>query len=229
MKKLKSRLKKINWKLLRNIVYWLAITVLIVIATVTAISALNIPGGIKLYAVQSGSMAPTIPAGSLVVSKLADNYHVGDAITFKAEKDRLIKNPKFTTTHRIYDIKETALGQIEYVTKGDANDAPDSQAVAEELVLGKTIFSIPLLGYPISFAKTREGLIILIVIPATMIIYSEILNVKNEAKRLIQKRKKRKLSAVEKAEVVIGKEVEKTEKGIKRFFKKFKFRSKNKK
>jgi len=121
------------------------------------------------------------------------------------------------------------LGQIEYVTKGDANDAPDSQAVAEELVLGKTIFSIPLLGYPVSFAKTREGLIILIVIPATMIIYSEILNIKNEAKRLIQERKKRKLSTVEKAEMAVGKEVEKTQKGIKRFFKKFKFRSKNKK
>ncbi len=222
MKKIKSRLKKINWKLLRNIVYWLAIAILVVIAAVTAISALDIPGGIKLYTVQSGSMAPAIPAGSLVLSRPADDYHIGDAITFKAEKDRLIKNPKYTTTHRVFEVKKTVLGQIEYVTKGDANDVPDSQPVAKDLVLGKTVFSIPLLGYPISFAKTREGLIILIVIPATMIIYSEILNVKNEAKRLIQKRKKRKLSAVEKAEVAVGKEVEKTEKGIKRFFKKFK-------
>ncbi len=216
------RLKKINWKLLRKIGYWFVVAVLVIIAAVAAISALDIPGGIKLYTVQSGSMAPAIPAGSLVLSKPADSYRVGDVITFKAEKDRLIKNPKYTTTHRIHEIKEIALGQKEYVTKGDANDTPDSQAVAKDLVLGKTVFSIPLLGYPISFAKTREGLIILIVIPATMIIYSEILNIKNEAKRLIQERKKRKLSGVEKAEVTVGKEVEKTEKGIKRLFKKFK-------
>ncbi len=222
MKKIKSRFKKVNWKLLKNIVYWLLIAVLVVIAAVTAISALNIPGGIKLYTVQSSSMAPAIPAGSLVVSKPADDYYAGDVVTFKAEKDRLIKNPKFTTTHRIHDIKETDLGQIEYVTKGDANDAPDSQPVAKDLVLGKTVFSIPFLGYPISFAKTRKGSIILIVIPATMIIYSEILNMRNEAKRLIQERKKRKLSNVEKVEVAFGNKVEKTEKGIKRFFKNFK-------
>ena len=222
IKKARMRLKKINWKLLRKIGYWFVVAVLVIIAAVAAISALDIPGGIKLYTVQSGSMAPAIPAGSLVLSKPADSYRVGDVITFKAEKDRLIKNPKYTTTHRIHEIKEIALGQKEYVTKGDANDTPDSQAVAKDLVLGKTVFSIPLLGYPISFAKTREGLIILIVIPATMIIYSEILNIKNEAKRLIQERKKRKLSGVEKAEVTVGKEVEKTEKGIKRLFKKFK-------
>lgn len=221
MEKAKSRLKRINWKLLRNIIYWFLIVVLIIIAGVTAVSALDIPGAIKLYTVQSGSMTPAVPAGSLVISKPADGYYVGDVIVFKAEKDRLIKNPKSTTTHRVFEVKETGVG-TEYVTKGDANNAPDSQIVAKELVLGKTIFSIPLLGYPVSFAKTREGLIILIVIPATMIIYSEILNIKNEAKRLIKERKKRKLSAVEKAEVAVGEEVEKTEKGIKRFFKKFK-------
>jgi len=149
MKKAKSRLERINWKLLRKIGYWLVVAVLVVIAGVTAVSALDIPGSIKLYTVQSGSMAPAIPAGSLVISKPADDYYMGQVITFKAEKDKLIKNPKFTTTHRIYDVKETALGQIE--------------------------------------------------------------------KRLNQERKKRKLSTVEKAEMVLGKEVQKTEKGIKRF------------
>ncbi len=221
MKKTKSRFKKVNWKLLKNIAYWLLIAILVVIAAVTAISALDIPGGIKLYTVQSGSMEPAVSAGSLVLSKPTEDYQIGDIVTFKAEEDRLVNNPKYTITHRIFEINETEIG-IEYVTKGDANDTRDSQAISKDLILGKTIFSIPFLGYPVSFAKTREGLIILIVIPATMIIYSEILNIKNEAKRLIQKRKKRKLSAVEKAEVAVGKEVEKTEKGIKRFFKKFK-------
>lgn len=221
MKKTKSQLRKINWKRLKNAIYWLLIIILVIVAAVAAVSVLDIPGSIKLYTVQSGSMAPAIRAGTLIISKQTDTYHVGDAITFKAGKDRLIKNPKYTTTHRIFEVKETEAGK-EYVTKGDANDTPDSQAVARDLVLGKTIFSIPLLGYPVSFAKTREGLIILIIIPATMIIYSEMLNIKNEAKRLVQERKKRKLSAVEKAEVAVGEKVEKTEEGIKKFSRKFK-------
>jgi len=221
MKKLKLRLIKVNWKLLRNIAYWLLIVVLVVIAAVTAISALDIPGGIKLYAVQSGSMEPAISAGSLVLSKPTEGYQIGNIITFKAEEDRLINNPKYTITHRVFEVNETETG-IEYVTKGDANDTRDSRAVSKDLVLGKTIFSIPFLGYPISYAKTREGLIILVIIPATMIIYSEMLNIKKEFKRLIREKKKRKLTAVEKAEVVIGIEAGKTEKDIKRFFKRVK-------
>jgi len=87
MKKAKSRFKKVNWKLLQKIGYWLAIAVLVVIAGVTTVSALDIPGSIKLYSVQSGSMAPAIPAGSLVISKPADDYYIGQVITFKAEKE----------------------------------------------------------------------------------------------------------------------------------------------
>jgi len=184
-----EKLKKVNWKFWRKVGYWLVIAILAVIAGTTAISALEIPNGIRLFIVQSGSMAPSIRAGSIVMIKPFGEYQKGDVITFKAEKDRFVKNPKETATHRIYEAKEVD-GEIEYVTKGDFNPSPDATPVKKDLILGKVIFSVPLLGFPVSFARTLPGLIILIVIPGTIIVYSEILNIKKEIVKVFQERKK---------------------------------------
>lgn len=199
--------------------YWIIVVVLLLIAIIVAISGLNIPGGIKFYTVQSGSMEPSIHTGSVVVSKSLVNYQKGDIIIFKAEKDRLVKNPRYTTTHRIYEVT-TKDGKEEYVTKGDANNAPDSEPTGKELILGKAMFSIPLLGFPVSFAKTKEGLIIIVVIPATLIIYGELVSIKNETVKLLKERKKRKLTPKEKVELEIGEEEIKAERWYKKLLRK---------
>lgn len=49
----------------------------------------------------SGSMEPTIPTGSLIISKPVAQYQVGDIVTFKSPN---AKNSLDRTTHRIYDI-----------------------------------------------------------------------------------------------------------------------------
>jgi len=185
-----------------------------------AVSSLNIPGGIKLFTVQSGSMEPTIRKESLIISRPFTTYSTGEIVTFKSESDRQNKNPKITTTHRIYKV-ELINNKLVFTTKGDANKSADAGTIDEGLIIGKEIFSIPLLGYPISFAKTKEGLIILIVIPATIIIYSELINIKNEAQRLLRERKK-KLTVTEKIEVEIGEGEIKVEKGFKKFWNRIK-------
>lgn len=120
--------------------------------------------------------------GSIVVIEPAQDYQKGEIITF-ADLD----NPKNSITHRIEKVKKDD-GRLSFVTKGDANDALDSKEVVPGQVLGKMIFSIPFLGYPVSFAKTKEGLIILVIIPAIIIVYSEILNIKKEIKRILKRR-----------------------------------------
>ena len=207
-------------KAIIKIIYWLVVILLLLIATMVAVSSLNIPGGIKLFTVQSGSMEPEIQKGSLIISKSFSTYSKNDIITFKSENDRQNSNPKVTTTHRIYEV-EYINNVKAFVTKGDANDATDAGTVDEGLVLGKVIFSVSFLGYPISFAKTKEGLLLLIVIPATIIIYSELLNIKNEALRLIRERK-RKLTVTEKIKVEIGEEEIKVERGFKKFWNRIK-------
>jgi signal peptidase len=200
MKKLKS---------IGRILYWVLLLALFFVAGLTAVSALNIPGNYKMMVVLSGSMEPAIKTGSVVVVKPADSYNKGEVISFNDPR-----SGKTSVTHRIFEIKETEEGKA-FVTKGDANDAPDMNEIKQGQIMGKTLFSLPYIGYPISFAKTQTGLIVMIIIPAVIIIYSELISIKNEAVRLIAERKKRKLTVLEKAEVVVGEEIMAVENEVK--------------
>lgn len=190
MKISKTNLTKV-FRVVGKVLYWLVLSCLAIIALAVAISAMNLSSGFKLYTVQSGSMSPSIPVGSIVASKPVDVYQEGDVITFVSEEYRGVKNPKDTTTHRVVGVEEKD-GQIVYTTKGDANDTADTNPVTKNLIFGKTIASVPYLGYLVSYAKTREGLIILVIIPATLIIYSELMSIKNEVGKLIHESKRKK-------------------------------------
>jgi signal peptidase len=156
-------------KLLLNIFYGIVTAILLIIALSVAISYFGFPSGFKLFTVQSGSMEPTIHTGSIIISHHQSTYSVGDIITFAKSDDQT------SVTHRLVEIKND-----QFITKGDANNSPDSGTIDKKSIYGKTIFSIAYLGYPIAFARTQTGLIILIIIPSTIIIYSELVNIKNE-------------------------------------------------
>ncbi len=219
IKNVKIDFKKLIEKIGR-ILYGAIFAFLIVIGGLVAISVLNIPGNFKLFTVQSGSMEPAIKQGSIVIIKPAKKYNKGDIITTREPA-----NPKVSLTHRVFAVKNKA-GKTFYVTKGDANKSPDTEERPKENVLGKALFSVPYLGYPVAFAKTRDGLIFLVVIPATLIIYSELITIKNEVQKLLKKRKKRKLTVKEKVELEIGEEEIKAEKGIKKLWNRI-FKKKN--
>jgi len=171
-------------KILRNIfnaVYWLLISALIIIAASSAFSALKIPGGLKMLVVQSGSMEPTIKTGSVILIKKQDTYSTGDIISF-------VGAGSDSTTHRVTKTN-IVKGKEIFNTKGDVNQGEDQETIGIESILGKTVFTVPYLGYLIAFTKTQQGFIFLIVIPATIIIFSEILNIKREILLFREKRK----------------------------------------
>ncbi|MEX1112501.1 MAG: signal peptidase I [Candidatus Andersenbacteria bacterium] len=186
MKLLTSKI--FNKKFLRSLSYLLVVFLIIMISIVVASSVFNIPGGVTVYTVQTGSMAPAIPVGSLIAVKSFEHYNERDVITFKSEAERSAEKPKNTTTHRIVAIEEQD-SQAFYKTKGDFNDSPDSTLVDPELVVGKVLLSVPIIGYPVGFAKTQVGFVVLIVIPATIIVYSELINIRNEIKKKLTKKK----------------------------------------
>lgn len=92
--------------------------------------------GVRLYYVQSGSMEPELPVGSLcIVTPCAvEELEVGDIIAFQ-------KGP-MQVAHRIVSIQEES-----YQTKGDANRSPDPGVVRKEQVIGKVLFHVPYIGY----------------------------------------------------------------------------------
>jgi len=162
--------KKKIIKLTENIL----ITILLLIGILIAVSLIPNKNIYKLYTVMSGSMEPTIKVGSVIISIPQKNYEVGDVVTYK---DNLSKY-KFTT-HRIVEIKEVN-GKKEIYTKGDANDSLDGEAISEANILGKSLFDIPYLGYLVSYLKNPIGLILIIIIPSTIIIYEEIRKIRIE-------------------------------------------------
>lgn len=65
-----------------QVVYWLMVAVLIVVGAGVMLSVFDVPSGIKMYAVKSGSMEPAVGKGSLVVTRKSGEYKAGDIITF---------------------------------------------------------------------------------------------------------------------------------------------------
>ena len=134
-----------------------------------------------MLVVQSGSMEPTIKTGSVILIKKQDTYSTGDIISF-------VGAGSDSTTHRITKTN-IVKGKEIFNTKGDVNQGEDQETIGIESILGKTVFTVPYLGYLIAFTKTQQGFIFLIVVPATLIIFSEILNIKREILLFREKRK----------------------------------------
>lgn len=161
------------WRIANYVIY----SVVIIFALFALSTKIPVPGNYKLFTVMSGSMAPTIKTGSLVITKPAKVYQINDIITFENPQDT-----QKTITHRIIETKKE--NNVDYfITKGDANSSPDAVNVYPKMIIGKVRLILPFVGYPIAFSKTLPGLIIFIIIPATIIIYDEILKIKNEIEK----------------------------------------------
>lgn len=104
-------------------------------------------GLFKYYpiAVLSGSMSPTFNRGdAAVIQKLKDSdkdkLKKGDIIQF-------VSGSKYVL-HRIIEITNDEKGNKVFKTKGDHNNAADSEKITLENVKGKMVFSVPYIGYP---------------------------------------------------------------------------------
>ena len=168
-----------NNKNIVNYIYWFLTGAFIIIATVVILSVVVTPGGFRLSSVVSGSMEPSIKVGSVILTIPSDNYEVGDVISFESVSK---SSTKYTTTHRIHEKIDGDDEQL-FVTKGDLNEDIDAQLVSENEINGKLFISIPFLGYLVSFTRTKLGLLVMIIIPAFLLVLSEVFNISKEVKR----------------------------------------------
>ena len=96
--------------------------------------------GYTVYRVETGSMEPTHPVGSIIYVEDVDpeEISVGDVITFRTGT-----GSSKVTTHRVIGIDEEG----RYITKGDNNDDRDLDPGTYERVVGKVVLGISALGY----------------------------------------------------------------------------------
>ena len=126
------------WRLLM----WLLI--LSVVAVITGAVLIPRAGGGTPYTVLTGSMRPSYPPGTLIVSKPVDaeDINIGDAITYQ-----LKSGESTVVTHRVIATRMGEDGTLEFLTKGDANTTQDKDAVRAVQVRGRLWYAVPYLGY----------------------------------------------------------------------------------
>lgn len=160
---------------------FLLFTVFTLITSKTPIIA-----GIRSFVVQTGSMQPTMPVGSIVYVQKKPTYNISDVIAFNNKADQ-------TVTHRIVEVVNKPEG-VFYKVKGDANNTADSDLVKAKSVIGRAVFTVPLLGRLVQFLRTLPGFLGLIILPAVIFIGFEVWNIKKEMEKEIEKKVLKKMN-----------------------------------
>lgn len=139
-------------------------------ATLLAAVALPAAIGMRSFTVMSGSMEPTIHVGDVVIDKKIPplDARPGDVVTFSdpSGRHRLI-------THRVRTIHARG-SRVQVITKGDANNTVEHWNVPADGRIGRVEMRVWKLGYPLVYAHSRYGLILLVGIPALLLCILEL-------------------------------------------------------
>jgi signal peptidase len=137
------------------------------------------------YIVLTSSMSPAIPAGSMIVvaETAPSEVQQDDVITFDSPGgiEETATGPE-RVTHRVVEVVQEN-GDPHFRTQGDANDEPDPNLVPPGNLIGRVMFSIPLVGYLVSFANTDAGILALVVVPAVLLGLNEVVMLLREARQ----------------------------------------------
>lgn len=158
-----------NWITILHTIAALIILLLLVPFIVFAVP--QVVGAEQSFVVVSSSMQPTIPPGAAIIvnNVSARAIDVGDIITFRERTGGDV----VYVTHRVVDIVERS-GTVHFRTQGDANAQPDAGLVSPDELVGRVVFTIPYLGHVIALVQSTVGLILLVGVPITLLILSEI-------------------------------------------------------
>jgi signal peptidase I len=168
------------------------------LAIVIAVADRMSPGGQyvvfghPVMSVLSGSMTGVFDTGDLIVddpvtAAQARNLQVGQIITFREAPGSTV-----LITHRIVAVKTTG-NAVSYVTKGDANNAPDTTPRPASDVIGLYRFAIPRGGYVLAALHQPRVLGLLFAAIALWLIAGPLFRIareKDEPKRRAPKHRK---------------------------------------
>ncbi len=145
-----------RYRMIRKIFSWVIIAALTLV--IAGFGFLHLSPAHEVYLVRSESMKPAINMGDLVVSsKAAGAIEPGTVITFQRNGELV--------THRVFSVDGDAL-----LTRGDALEEPDPWTVAVSDVRGVHLFTIPRVGYLVSFIRSKLGWFLLVILPGLFLV-----------------------------------------------------------
>ena len=127
--------------------------------------------GWRFQPVETNSMAPGYPAGSLAVVQPIDVGEVepGMVIVFADPQD-----PGRLIAHRV--VKQLTGDPPAFQTKGDANAATDPFPVSAASVRGKVTWAVAGLGGVVSAVQGAPAVLLLVVLPLGILVVTEVLD-----------------------------------------------------
>lgn len=153
------------------------LTILIVLATVYIVITINLSDDeerwtYKAFTVLSDSMQDTFASGDVVIIKKTDveTIEVGDIIAFYSI-DPYIEGE--IVTHKIKEITSYN-GELAFTTYGTTTGDSDLYPALAENVIGKLFYIVPNIGNFTQFAQSKNGYILVIVIPILICLFLEI-------------------------------------------------------
>ena len=150
---------------------WQAAALAAVLATLVPLAAFLVSVwllGWQLQHVESGSMSPTYPVGSLLVTAQVDptDVNVGMPIVFEDPNE-----PGRLVTHRVVGVAPGA--ELSFLTRGDANATNDPAPVPARLVRGRVLWHVTVLGAVFDWLQWPRSFLLLVVVPGALLLYGE--------------------------------------------------------
>ncbi|MDO9380340.1 MAG: signal peptidase I [Nocardioidaceae bacterium] len=155
--------------------WWWVRTISTALALMVALALLAVMvvvprlGGGTPFTILTGSMVPSYPPGTLVVTRPVpiDEIGVGTPITYQ-----LRSGEPTVVTHRVVSIGIGPDGQKQLTTQGDANNAPDEDPVSPEQVRGAVWYAVPWLGHLNNALTGRQHQLLVWVVAAGLLAYA---------------------------------------------------------
>lgn len=123
------------------------------------------------YTILTSSMEPGLPPGTLVIVKPIDpaEIRIGTVVTYQLDSGEPL-----VVTHRVVQIQGPTLpgGDPNFITKGDANSAPDGEPVMAVQVRGAVWYSIPWIGWVNNLVNGDMRSVIIPIVASLLFIYA---------------------------------------------------------
>ncbi len=167
-------------KVIVKIINAILVLVIFLAAGVMVLSGINAKSGkattilgYGFMAVQTGSMTPEYPVGSVIIIKKTDpsKLETNDVITFYSSNPNL---GNMIVTHRIMEITNDGDGTYSFTTKGDANEINDEYKAESERIIGKVITKSTLMEKLMNIRQNPTTFLLVIMLPLCFIIALEL-------------------------------------------------------
>ena len=127
--------------------------------------------GFSMFRVVTGSMEPTIPVGSLLLSQDVpiSQIETDDVVCFVSEEPQ---SKGKIITHRVVAVMEDPRGAIVLETKGDANLVSDGYFVTSENLIGRVVWYTEegnIMAGVMNFLSSGVGFLLCVVFPILLV------------------------------------------------------------